>query len=327
MQNHSPTVLFSDYKRNVLQRKTLQPGRCTVEIRWLEAFIAVAEELHFGRAAARLRLAQSPLSQTIRKLEKELDATLFDRSTRSVALTPAGQAFLPHAHRVFEELELAQQATRATSGVVYGTVAIGFSGALNHLTLPPLTRAVRQRYPNISLSLTGRVMTRGGVEQLEQGGLDIAFVGLPIDPSPVRTRRIGREPLGAALPIDHPLAGEAAIDLADLAEDGFITIPAAAGSSLQELTTQACVKAGFRPRVVQEITDPYMILTLVSAGVGVALMPAGISGIMPSASVFVPLRGEQTHMEHALAWLDDNPSPVTRAVLELAEEVLPHPAD
>lgn len=296
-----------------------------MEIRWLEAFVAVAEELHFGRAAARLRLAQSPLSQTIRKLEKELGTTLFDRSTRSVALTPAGHAFLPHAHRVFEELELGRQATRATSGVVYGTVSIGFSGALNHLTLPPLTRAVRQRYPEVQLSLTGRVMTRDGVEQLEQGGLDIAFVGLPIDPSPVRTRLIGREPLGAALPIDHPLAREREIDLAGLADEGFITTPAATGSALQELAMQACVKAGFRPRVIQEITDPYMILTLVSAGVGVALMSSGVAGIMPSAAVFVPLRGEPTYMDHALAWLDDNPSPVLKAVLDLAEEVLPTP--
>ncbi|MEZ7003085.1 LysR family transcriptional regulator [Streptomyces sp. AD55] len=296
-----------------------------MDIRWLEAFIAVAEELHFGRAAARLRLAQSPLSQTIRKLEKELGAKLFDRSTRSVALTPAGEAFLPHAHRVFEELELGRQSTRASAGEVYGTVSIGFSGALNHLTLPPLTRAVRQRYPAVTLSLTGRVMTRDGIEQLERGGLDIAFVGLPIAPSSVRTRLIGREPLGAALPIDHPLARESAIRLVDLAGEGFITTPAAVGSSLQESTLQACVKAGFRPRVVQEITDPYMILTLVSAGVGVALMPSGIAEIMSSAAVFVPLRGEPLYMDHALAWREDNPSPVLRAVLEVAEEVLPTP--
>jgi DNA-binding transcriptional LysR family regulator len=175
-----------------------------MEIRWLEAFVAVAEELHFGRAAARLRLAQSPLSQTIRRLERELGVALFDRSTRSVALTPAGQALLPHAHRIFEELELARQSTRAMSGVVYGTLSIGFSGALNHLTLPPLTRAVRRRYPDVTLKLVGRVMTRDGVEQVERGSLDLAFVALPLAPSPVvRTRMIARVPLGAALPVDH----------------------------------------------------------------------------------------------------------------------------
>jgi DNA-binding transcriptional LysR family regulator len=298
-----------------------------VEIRWLEAFIAVAEELHFSRAANRLKLAQSPLSQIIRRLERDLGTTLFDRNTRSVTLTPAGHALLPYARRVFEDLELGRQATRARDGVVYGTVSIGFSGALNHQTLPPLTRAVRQRYPDVTLSLTGRVMTRDGVEQLERGDLDLAFVGLPIDPSRVRTRLIGREPLGVVLPIDHPLADRSAVDLADLAQEEFITLPLGAGSSLAQMTAQACIDAGFRPRVAQEITDPFMILTLVSAGVGVALMTSGAAQIMPSSAVLVPLTGRQTYMSHGLAWLEDNPSPVLRAVLDLAEEVLPTPAD
>ena len=296
-----------------------------MEIRWLEAFIAVAEELHFSKAASRLNLAQSPLSQTIRRLERDLGTPLFDRNTRSVTLTPAGQALLPYARKVFEDLELGRQATRARDGVVYGTVSIGFSGALNHQTLPPLTRAVRHRFPDVTLSLTGRVMTRDGVEHLERGDLDLAFVGLPIDPSRVRTRLIGREPLGVVLPIDHPLAARSAIDLADLADEQFISLPLAAGSSLAQLTAQACIDAGFRPRIVQEITDPFMILTLVSAGVGIALMTSDAVQIMPSAAVLRPLTGRQTYMQHALAWVPDNPSPVLRAVLDLAEEVLPTP--
>lgn len=297
-----------------------------MEIRWVEAFVAVAEELHFGRAAARLRLAQSPLSQTIRRLERELGTTLFDRSTRSVALTPAGHAFLPHAYRVFEQLELGKQATRASEGVVYGTVSIGFSGALNHHTLSPLTRSVRQRYPDVTLSLTGRVMSREGVEQVERGGLDIAFVGLPVDPSPVRTRLVAREPLGVVLPVDHPLAGESDIDLADLADEGFVTTPESVGSSLQRVAMEACVHAGFRPRVVQEVTDAFLILTLVSAGVGIALMATSVAEITPAGAVLVPLRGEPTYMQHGIAWLEDNPSPVLRAVLEVADEVLPSPS-
>jgi DNA-binding transcriptional LysR family regulator len=292
----------------------------------LAAFVAVAEELHFGRAAARLRIAQSPLSQTIRRLERELGVALFDRSTRSVALTPAGEALLPHAHRVFEELERGRQATRAVSGVVYGTVRIGFSGALNHRTLPPLTRAVRRRYPDVALTLVGRVLTRDGVEQIERGGLDLAFVSLPLDPSPVvRTRLIAREPLGVALPVDHHLAGERDVDLVDLADDGFVAIPAGLGSGLQETALRACVDAGFRPRIVQEIVDPFMILTLVAAGVGVALVSAGVADVMPSGAVFVPLRGTPAHLDNAIAWSADNPSSALAAVLAVAGEVLPTP--
>ena len=296
-----------------------------MESRWLQAFVAVAEELHFGRAAARLRMAQSPLSQVIRKLEKEIGTPLFDRNTRTVSLTASGRALLPHAYRVLEELDLARQAARASTGAVYGPVSIGFTGALNHHTLPPLTRAIRERHPEIDLTLVSRVMTRDGVEQVEHGHLDLAFVGLPLDPTRLRTRLIGREPLGAVLPTHHPLAGEAEIDLHDLSPEGFITTPVTAGSALQDAAKRACVDAGFRARVVQEITDPFMILTLVSAGVGVALMTAGVAGILPSGSVLVPLKGEPTYMNHGLAWSAENRSPALRAVLEVAEEVLPTP--
>ena len=298
-----------------------------METRWLQSFVVVAEELHFGRAAVRLRMAQSPLSQVIRKLEKEVGTPLFDRNTRTVALTAAGHALLPHAYRVLEELDLAKQAAVASVGSVYGTVSIGFTGALNHRTLPPLTRAVRQRYPDVTLTLLGRVMTREGVEQVESGALDLAFVGLPLEPTRLRARLIGREPFGAVLPSDHRLAGEGSIDLTELADEGFITTPARAGSALQDAAMRACVDAGFRPRIVQEITDPYMVLTLVSAGLGVALMTEGVAGILPSGAVYLQLRGEQTFMNHGLAWSPDNPSPVLRAVLEVAEEVLPTPPD
>jgi len=161
---------------------------------------------------------------------------------------------------------------------------------------------------------------------VERGALDLAFVALPLDPSPtIRTRLIARQPLGVALPVDHRLAGEPEVDLTDLAGDGFVTTPVAVGSGLQETALRACVNAGFRPRVVQEITDPFMILTLVAAGVGVALMSAEVREIMPSGSVYVPLRGEQLYVQHALAWSADNPSTVLKAVLAVAEEVLSTP--
>lgn len=296
-----------------------------MEIRWLQAFVAVAEELHFGRAAARLQMAQSPLSQTVRKLEKDLGVPLFERNTRSVALTASGHALLPHAYRILENVETARQATQASVGVVYGRIRIGFTGVLNHLSLPPLTRALQQRYPHIELTLVGRIMTRDAVSQLESGALDLAFVGLPVQSTVVSTRLIRREPLGAVLPIDHPLAGEAEIELGDLADDGFITTPFAAGSSLQELAMRACLDAGFRPRVVQEITDPYMILLLVSTGVGVALMTSGIAPIAPPGTVFVPLAGEPVYMQHGLGWSLDRVTPAVEAALRVAEDIFPDP--
>ena len=296
-----------------------------MEIRWLESFVAVAEELHFGRAAQRLRMAQSPLSQTIRKLEKDLGTTLFDRSTRSVELTAAGHAFLPHAHRVLEGIETARHATRASEGRVYGRIRIGFTGVLNHRALPPLTRTLRQRHPDIELTLVGRIMTRDAVNQIESGALDLAFVGLPVTSPSVTTRLIRREPFGAVLPSDHRLAGESKIDLRDLSDDGFVTTPISAGSSLQEIAMRACLDAGFRPQIVQEITDPYMILMLVAAGVGVALMSDGIAEILPPGTVFVPLTGKPVYMPHAIAWSSAPPSPAMAVTLRIAEEILPTP--
>src|SRR5699024_12334372 len=117
-----------------------------MEIRWLEAFIAVAEELHFGNAATRLRMAQSPLSQVIRKLERSVGTQLFIRSTRSVELTAAGHSFLPHARAVLEELELAQQSVKAPVGAGYGNLKLGFTGLLNNRASPKGTRAVRDTY-------------------------------------------------------------------------------------------------------------------------------------------------------------------------------------
>ncbi|ROZ99019.1 LysR family transcriptional regulator [Gordonia sp. OPL2] len=298
-----------------------------MEIRWVQAFIAVAEELHFGRAATRLQMAQSPLSQTVRKLERDLGVELFERNTRSVALTAAGHAFLPHARTVLREVEQARQATRASAGSIYGRVGLGFTGVLNHLSLPPLTRAVRSRYPEIELDLVGRVMTRDAVEQLDSGALDIAFVGLPVDAARISTRLIASEPFGAILPVDHPLAGRTAVELSALSDDDFVSTPLNAGSALQEDALRACLDAGFRPRIVQEITDPYMILMLVAAGVGVALMTEGMAKVIPPGAVYVHLTDGTVRMDHGIAWSARpmRSSLARDAVLDLAAEVLPTP--
>jgi DNA-binding transcriptional LysR family regulator len=135
---------------------------------------------------------------------------------------------------VLEDVETARHAARTSAGGVDGRVTIGFSAVLNHRALPPLTRAVRQRYPHVELTLLGRVMTRDAIGQLDSGAIDLAFVGLPVTSPSVTARLIGREPYGVVLPLDHRLASESEIDLGDLADDGFVTTPLSAGSALQE---------------------------------------------------------------------------------------------
>ncbi|BCW56093.1 LysR family transcriptional regulator [Arthrobacter sp. FX8] len=294
------------------------------EIRWLEAFVAVAEELHFGRAAQRLHTSQSPLSQTIRKLEADLGTRLFERNTRSVALTPAGYALLPRAYRVLHEMRLAREAAQTEEAGVRGNIRIGFSGAVNHLTLPPLTRAVRRRYPDIKMDLTSRVRTADGLASVAKGALDLAFVGLPESPpASVMTRLVASEEVGAVLPLDHPLAQEQSIPLKSLATDDFISPPLDGSSSMTDVMLAACQAAGFRPRIVQELSDPYMVLTFVAAGVGVTLMSSGIAGIIPSGATYVALDDPPHFMNHAIAWSAENDSAVLAAVLGVVEEIFP----
>lgn len=294
-----------------------------MEIRWLEAFVAVAEELHFGNAAARLRMAQSPLSQTIRKLERSLGVELFNRSTRSVELTAPGHALLPYAREVLAQLNIAAKAVKMPQGLVYGSLTLGFTGVLNHFSLPPLARAVQQAYPEIALTLVGRVMTQDAVQQLESGALDLAFVGLPVDSSRINARLLAQEPLGVVLPAAHRLAGEESIDLSALAEESFILPPRSAGSVLYEGTMRACSEAGFYPKAAQAITDPYMVMMLVAAGIGVAVLTEGISSMLPPGAVYVPLGGKPQYMNHGLAWSIRPGSMARDAVLELSETVLP----
>lgn len=294
------------------------------EIRWLEAFVAVAEELHFGRAAQRLHTSQSPLSQIIRKLEADLGTRLFERNTRSVALTPSGQALLPRAYRVIQDMRLAREAAQAEVSGVRGSIRIGFSGAVNHLTLPPLTRAVSRGYPDIKMEFTSRVRTVDGLASVANGSLDLAFVGFPEAPTPsVMTRLIASEEIGAILPLDHPLAQEKSISLHALSADDFISPPLDGSSSMTDVMLAACLAAGFRPQIVQELSDPYMVLTLVAAGVGVTLLGSGISSIVPSGATFVALKGPPLYVHHAIAWSAGNGSAVLASVLAVVDDVFP----
>lgn len=296
-----------------------------MEIRWIEAYIAVAEELHFGRASERLRMAQSPLSQTIKKLERQLGTPLFERSTRAVSLTSAGHAFLPHARRIVAELDLAERAARAGRGAVYGQVTIGFSGAINHLTLPPLTRRVQQLHPGIELDLVGGVATEQSVHQLEQGRLDLAFVGMPLHSSGIRTRAIACEPFGAVLPSGHRLADADSLELAALAGEPFVAMPRRSGSTYREGLMSACVNAGFRPQVAQEVADPYLILSFVAAGTGVSLAPQCLRPIMPAGAVYVPLAPPAPTLRSGIAWRPARMSEALEAVLAVADTMLPEP--
>ncbi|GGT20155.1 LysR family transcriptional regulator [Streptomyces atratus] len=300
-------------------------GAAGMELRHLSAFVAVAEELHFGRAAKRLQMAQPPLSQQIRQLEKELGVQLFERNTRSVRLTSAGESFLQPVRTVLDDLDTAVRAAKAAGRGEHGRVTIGFAGASSHETLPLLTRAVRAAHPALELVMKGQTYANVALDRVADGSLDLGFVRLPVTRAGVAYRVIDEEELVCALPSDHRLARLESVPIDVLAEEPFVAFPANTGSTVRDAMVGACEAAGFNPRVVQEAPDSYTILALVAAGVGVTLTVTSVQHIQQNGLVYRPLSGPPIRLRAALAWRADNPSAVLRAVLAVAEEALPTP--
>ncbi|WUW20824.1 LysR family transcriptional regulator [Streptomyces sp. NBC_01463] len=296
-----------------------------MELRHLSAFVAVAEELHFGRAAKRLQMAQPPLSQQIRQLEKELGVQLFERNTRSVRMTSAGESFLQPVRTVLDDLDTAVRAAKAAGRGEYGRVSIGFAGASSHETLPLLTRAVRAAHPAIELVMTGQTYANVALARVADGSMDLGFVRLPVTQPGVSHRVIDEEELVCALPSDHPLATRESVPIEVLAGEPFVSFPANTGSTVRDAMVGACEAAGFNPRVVQEAPDSYTILALVAAGVGVTLTVTSVQHIQQNGLVYRPLVGPPIRRQAALAWRADNPSAALRAVLAVAEDALPTP--
>jgi DNA-binding transcriptional LysR family regulator len=290
-----------------------------MELRHLRAFLAVAEELHFGRAAERLHMAQPPLSQQIRQLERHLGVALFDRNTRSVQLTSAGEALVEPAQRVLSDVDTAVRAARAGGRGEFGRVTLGFAGASSKAVLPVLARAVRESYPDIELVMQGQTYANAALARIADGTLDLGFIRLPFIAPGVEYQVVEDEELVVALPEGHRLASRPRLALADLANEPWVTFPADAGSSLQSLLQQVCLSAGFVPNVVQSAPDSYTIIALVAAHVGVTLTLTSVMRSIPDGVVYRPLSDDLPIVESAVAWNSQNPSTAVHSVIRVLQ--------
>lgn len=296
-----------------------------MEIRDYEAFVVVAEELHFGRAADRLLISQPPLSNRIRQLERQLGFGLFTRSTRSVELTAEGRRFLPAARKVLQQHEEAQKIARAIKTGESGVVRLGFAGVSSQRALPILSRAVKDAYPGIDLRIQSQTYVYTAVEQLLEGSIDLAFSRLPTHPD-LDSRVIQVEELLCALPDDHPMADREEIHLSDLAQEPFISLTEEQGSVLQATMASLCISAGFRPDVVQYAPDSATVLALVAAGIGVTITLSSVAETRPHGVVYKRMvDSSPSHMFATLAWRRDDPSESLKHVLEVSEKALPTP--
>ncbi|MFE5505474.1 LysR family transcriptional regulator [Amycolatopsis japonica] len=244
-----------------------------METRQLECFVAVAEELSFTRAAQRLYAVQSTVSATIQALEGELGVKLFDRSTRKVELSPAGKVFLPEAKAALEAFDRAREVVTDASAGLRGSLRIGTLTSVGDLDLPDLLGAFHRRYPlvdlHVSVSITG---STGLAEDLRQGRLDVALLGLPeSDLAGLDTKLLGSAPFVAVLPDGHRLSGRRSLTLADLAGESFVDNPRGFGNRVA--LDRAFEALGAPRRVIVEVADLRAVPSYVAAGLGVAVVP------------------------------------------------------
>lgn len=292
-----------------------------MRLRQLQYFVAVAEELHFARAAERLHMAQPPLSRQISALESELGVTLFRRSKRRVELTEAGLLFLSEARRTIEQADRAAVVARRAGRGEVGRLEIAFASSVPFTSLfPQLMKEFRNAYPELKLTL-GEMTTREQLNALADGRLDIGFVRPPIDqprPKSVILRTLLKEPFFVAFYRGHSLAHTSNLSIEALAQERFVMYPADYGTEFYDQITGLCRRAGFEPIVSQEAKQITAILSLVSAGVGITLLPASMASIAADGVVYRPLKDTAAAAEVALAYRRDDRSAAIKAFVRLA---------
>jgi DNA-binding transcriptional LysR family regulator len=272
-----------------------------MEIRRLKCFVAVAECLHFGRAAQRLNIVQSAVSQQIKLLEQELGVELLKRSRNRVDLTEAGIVFVAEAKRALCQTEEAIRVARDAAAGKLGRLRLGFIDNVLWSVLPPILRAFRDRFPGIDVSL--QQLDRGQqIKALEDRELDVGVLPSPKPGKGLESDVLVSAPLIVALPEAHPLSRAKSLSLHLLADEPFVAFPAAMKTRLHAMTTSICAAAGFLPKVTQEAQQISTLLALVSAGLGVTVVPRWVAASHPPGIVYREIATSMPPYELLIAW-------------------------
>lgn len=290
-----------------------------MELRQLRYFLAVAEELHFGRAAKKVHISQPPLSQQILLLEEDLRVKLFHRTKRKVELTEAGRVFAGEARQILKQVDQAAGlAVEANRGKV-NRIVVGYSPANTNIVVKIL-KMFSERNPRVQILIKG-LITPKQVEDLRNGIIDVGFVTLPIESEGLSVETILRERLVVALPKKHPLAKRSTVPLRALANETMIIFPLQLSSGRYEIIAEMCRRAGFSLHVVHEVENIHTMLELVGAGFGVSLMRASVQDVAGKEVVFRELQHSPI-VETAIAYKRGNPSAVLPALIEAAKTIV-----
>ena len=284
----------------------------------MQYFVAVAEELHFGRAAERLHIAQPSLSHEIRRLEQQLGVTLLDRTSRHVELTEAGRALLSEGRRLLAHSE---RATRLVRSVSTERLTVGFYGSAGSGLLPNLLRSFGEDRPSAEVSV--RELLLDQLNELLSGGVDVAFTRLLPGQAEVELEVIAHEPRVVALSASHPLAGRIALRFSDLREEGFITNPVVEASAPPKRWLAEQARHGLPGRLAAEAASVQEILTLVAGGKGVCLVPAAVAYHYPRADVVYVEVSDADPAVVSLAWPRGALRPIVGAFIEVTRQLAP----
>jgi len=286
-----------------------------IDLRLLRQFIAVAEELHFHRAAARLNMSQPPLTAAIRRLEEEIGAELIERGNRTVGLTAAGAVFLEEARRTVAQADRAVAAARETAEGRTGVVRLACVGSALYGRLPDRIRRFRHAFPTVRLELREATSAQQ-VALLRSGQADAGLVIPPIpDVGDLVLRDFDTDRLAIALPRSHRLAELEDVPLSSLADEPFVLWPAAEGRGFYLRVIRLCAAAGFVPRIAQEAHQMQAVLSLVAVEAGVSIVPSSMTMFRPDDVVYRPIDGADAEFALSLCWRDQPLAPAVQRFL------------
>lgn len=292
-----------------------------MELRHLRYFRAVGEELHFGRAAERLHVAQPPLSQQIRHLERELGVTLLERNTRRVELTPAGVDYLRRVVAILDAVDDASHHARRIADGAEGRLTIGCVGSATYSLLPQLVRVLREDLPGIDVSVRGEMLAPAQITALLSGEIDLALLRPPVSRSDLLVHTVRRDRLLVALPQGHDLTSRSALSLTDLRDEDFVAHAGRSRSVMNSLLTAMCGDAGFVPRVRHEVEETSTLVTLVAAGLGIAVVPDPTASLDLAGVCYRPLTPAQLGIDLVAAHAAQANSPLITRVLAVLRDI------
>jgi DNA-binding transcriptional LysR family regulator len=293
-----------------------------MELRHLRYFLVLSEELHFGRAARRLSISQPPLSVAIRQLEDSVGAQLFERNSKAVRLTPAGEALRVSARGLLASAQEAALEARDVAAGSAGRLRIGFVGAMLYRGLPQALRAFQAQHPAVRVTLA-ELNSGEQIVELSRGGLDLGFVHTSRMPPELRHQLLLREPFVCCLPAGHRLARRRALAVGDLRDEPLVLFSREASPDYHERILSICAAAGFRPEVRHEVRHWLAVVSLVSQGLGVALVPDAMRRSALRGAVFRPLEGAVEQSEAYAVWRDGPENVLVQRLLQALQQGFP----